>query len=573
MKKSMVSFFASVLLVGILAGCALPSLTPPEGDVQAVAPAAPSPSIEVTVGEMRAFPEKQAYIIDGSEHSFQVFTLSTEEAELAKKKKQDLSAEPEDELLYARLSDIAGALESELIFDNEAGEYFFRWRDGYVTFYPFKTEFEVVSSMAALPAETMPFSSEPNKRNPVSDDLYVPLEAALSALFPAQFYDYLEEKTYLMSASGAWEPDPGYNVPVLQYYTVSRAAGSRYREIERKCVRPEDFGEQLKYLKLNGYETLFFEDLENISEYNRPVILTFDEGYRDNYTTLFPLLKQYNMKAVMFICPANVDADGYLTSKQIKEMSLSGLVSVQPMGMNHRLLAEVQDEVIRAEISDSREYVIKLIGRSPVAFCYTEGIAPYLALDIVREDYVFGVKGENMHCYNTSDDRTQVYRFCVGRDTLLIKVTEFLEKSLGALSAPVTPAPSPQPKKANNPGEENGKGNPTDDIEYSPDEGFAPSGGGEDPSASGGGENPDQSGGGEGPDQSGGGEDPAPSGGGEGPDQSGGGEDPAPSGGGEDPAPSGGGEDPAPSGGGEDPVPSGGDAGAGGYDSSEAPSE
>lgn len=544
----MVSFFASVLLVGVLAGCALPSLTPPEGDVQAVAPAAPSPSIEVTMGEMRAFPEKQAYIIDGSEHSFQVFTLSTEEAELAKKKKQDLSAEPEDELLYARLSDIAGALESELIFDNEAGEYFFRWRDGYVTFYPFKTEFEVVSSMAALPAETMPFSSEPNKRNPVSDDLYVPLEAALSALFPAQFYDYLEEKTYLMSASGAWEPDPGYNVPVLQYYTVSRAAGSRYREIERKCVRPEDFEEQLKYLKLNGYETLFFEDLENISEYNRPVILTFDEGYRDNYTTLFPLLKQYNMKAVMFICPANVDADGYLTSKQIKEMSLSGLVSVQPMGMNHRLLAEVQDEVIRAEISDSREYVIKLIGRSPVAFCYTEGIAPSLALNIVREDYVFGVKGENMRCYNTSDDRTQVYRFYVGRDTLLFKVTEFLEKSLGAFSVPIT-APSPQPKKADYPGEVNGKWNPDDDIEYSPGEDIDPSGGGEDL------------------DPSDGGEDLGPSDGGEDLDPSGGGEDLDQSGGGEDPVPSGG-----DAGGGGDPLPSGGDAGAGGYDSSEAPS-
>lgn len=59
--------------------------------------------------------------------------------------------------------------------------------------------------------------------------------------------------------------------------------------------------QQLQYLWDNGYEPIFFSDLTHLEDYDKPVLLTFDDGYIGNYTELYPLLQEYNMKATIFI--------------------------------------------------------------------------------------------------------------------------------------------------------------------------------------------------------------------------------------------------------------------------------
>lgn len=71
-------------------------------------------------------------------------------------------------------------------------------------------------------------------------------------------------------------------------------------------VRPSELENHLQYLADNGYETIFFDDLSHLEDYEKPVILTFDDGYDDNYTELYPLLQKYQAKATIFVIPRDL---------------------------------------------------------------------------------------------------------------------------------------------------------------------------------------------------------------------------------------------------------------------------
>ena len=89
----------------------------------------------------------------------------------------------------------------------------------------------------------------------------------------------------------------GVRVPVLMYHAVGDDCWGE----ESLFVKPEELEKQLQYLSENGYETIFFEDLSHIEQYEKPVLLTFDDGYDDNAETLLPLLRKHGMKATIFL--------------------------------------------------------------------------------------------------------------------------------------------------------------------------------------------------------------------------------------------------------------------------------
>lgn len=94
----------------------------------------------------------------------------------------------------------------------------------------------------------------------------------------------------------------GVSVPVLMYHAVGDDCWGE----ESLFVKPEELEKQLQYLSENGYETIFFEDLSHIEQYEKPVILTFDDGYDDNAEKLLPLLRKYDMKATIFLIAGDV---------------------------------------------------------------------------------------------------------------------------------------------------------------------------------------------------------------------------------------------------------------------------
>ena len=75
----------------------------------------------------------------------------------------------------------------------------------------------------------------------------------------------------------------------------------KYAGVYDTHVTLENFEKQMKYIKDNGYETITFEDIANEEYKNRfnnkkYVVITFDDGYKDNLKNALPILKKYNLK-------------------------------------------------------------------------------------------------------------------------------------------------------------------------------------------------------------------------------------------------------------------------------------
>lgn len=126
-------------------------------------------------------------------------------------------------------------------------------------------------------------------------------------------------------------PTPNVNVPILMYHAVGDETWG-YSDL---FVRPSELENHLQYLADNGYETIFFDDLSHLEDYEKPVILTFDDGYDDNYTELYPLLQKYQAKATIFVIPRDLGKAHKMTAEQIQELAQSGLVSIQSHTWSH----------------------------------------------------------------------------------------------------------------------------------------------------------------------------------------------------------------------------------------------
>ena len=238
---------------------------------------------------------------------------------------------------------------------------------------------------------------------------YVPLEAILE--LPGIVSGAAEDGTlYFARQLTLSSPAENVNVPVLMYHAVSDDLWG-YWDL---FVSPQTIEEELLYLQENGFETIWFEDLSHVEDYEKPVILTFDDGYDDNYTELFPLLQKYNAKATIFVIPKAIGTPHKMTAEQIYELSQSGLVSIQSHTYSHGNLSTMDEEKLIFEMEESQKYLAALTGQVPYAVCYPEGTRSELSIEVAGRYYEYGLL-MNGQLYNTSDDPLRVKRFYVPR--------------------------------------------------------------------------------------------------------------------------------------------------------------
>ena len=228
------------------------------------------------------------------------------------------------------------------------------------------------STAATEPAETQPPETEA-VTEPVTE------EATESAT-------ETEDSVKVDVPVGSFEPE------ALMYHLILDEVFSIYDAL---FVRPSEFEAHLTLLDDLGYEYLFAEEWR-ITE-TPSVIITLDDGYEDNYTNMFPILKAHGAKATVFLVSNLVDTEGYLTSAQIKEMSDSGLVSFQCHTANHVDLAHLSAEGVREEFSESVRFIEALTGKPVRALAYPAGSFNDTVLSVVPEffDYCYTTKSPN----------------------------------------------------------------------------------------------------------------------------------------------------------------------------------
>lgn len=253
---------------------------------------------------------------------------------------------------------------------------------------------------------------------------YILFHQLVEALQYPIYTDSESGDLYITPACRPFEIPADVNVPVLMYHAVS----DNMWGINELFVSPSDMEEQLAYLVDNGYDPIWFEDLAYVEDYDKPVILTFDDGYDDNYSELYPLLQKYQVKATIFVIGNAPGTNHKMTEEEIKELSDSGLVSIQSHAYTHDYLNYMGEESLVWELGESQRVLARITGRVPYVLCYPSGGYSDLTLEVGERYYLFGLK-MNGGIYNTSDDPFLVSRYYVSRYTDIYSFASFLTEA------------------------------------------------------------------------------------------------------------------------------------------------
>ncbi len=162
------------------------------------------------------------------------------------------------------------------------------------------------------------------------------------------------------------------------YHYVRPEPGHGDRIGKDLSVTPTNFADQLNYLAKRHFTTMTMEELADVRAKRRalppnPIVLTFDDGYRDFYIHAWPLLREHGFKATSFIITNVVDQPHYLTWQMIDEMQRSGLIEFGSHTLDHRELPSLSDSAAKQEIEQSKQILESHLGHPVRSFCYPAG--------------------------------------------------------------------------------------------------------------------------------------------------------------------------------------------------------
>lgn len=214
-------------------------------------------------------------------------------------------------------------------------------------------------------------------------------------------------------------------VPILMYHYVEEPPPGADRFRRDLTVRPEALEAQLQYLAEAGYHTITLADLylyltqgQPLPE--KPIILTFDDGYRNAYTIVFPFLQKYGLVGTFFVLatPAHVGDPNYLDWAMMKEMADAGM-EVQGHGRDHVDLRGRSYEFLVYQILGIKEAVEYHTGHPVRFFCYPSGEYDRNTVAVVRSAGYWGAVTTQHGRVHTREDLFTLHRIRIrGSDTL-----------------------------------------------------------------------------------------------------------------------------------------------------------
>jgi peptidoglycan/xylan/chitin deacetylase (PgdA/CDA1 family) len=175
----------------------------------------------------------------------------------------------------------------------------------------------------------------------------------------------------------AWPQGKSVRVPLLMYHHVNGIVPHMDREERALTVPVGEFTSQLDWLKTAGAHVLTLSQVywlvvsgQPLPEH--PVVLTFDDGYEDNYRNVFPLLAQRGFVATFDVVSGTLDEPGHLTRIQVRALADSGN-EIASHTVSHPDLRTLQGARLVHEVKDSKQALEDIAGRQIWTFCYPCG--------------------------------------------------------------------------------------------------------------------------------------------------------------------------------------------------------
>jgi peptidoglycan/xylan/chitin deacetylase (PgdA/CDA1 family) len=181
---------------------------------------------------------------------------------------------------------------------------------------------------------------------------------------------------------------------ILSYHSIDNSGSSI-------SVAPNEFEDQMNFLYKRGYTTIRLWEYVNSIMMENPVppqgiVLTFDDGYKNNYEVMFPILKSFGFTATIFVVTGSMGKMDFwkkdrgipdlplLSWNEVKEMKKYGL-DFQPHSHSHPLLTNLTEDEIKAELINSKREIETRLDEKAEVFCYPYGKDDDKVIGILKE--------------------------------------------------------------------------------------------------------------------------------------------------------------------------------------------
>ena len=232
-------------------------------------------------------------------------------------------------------------------------------------------------SSSSVSCEMRYFYDGTHFRNNVGEMMCARMTGRTDLWLPDDFGTYVtadtpEEYFTDVLSPAALSPDEiSAQVPILMYHHLSEDVTNS------EMVSPEQFEAQIRALSEAGYTGVSFDELQayvlrGAPLPEKPVVITFDDGYESNYTLAYPILQKYGMKATIFAIGVSFGKDHYkdtdyaitphFGAAEAAEMAASGLISIQSHTYNMHQWPPYESG------SAVRENILPLPGESEEAY-------------------------------------------------------------------------------------------------------------------------------------------------------------------------------------------------------------
>lgn len=178
-------------------------------------------------------------------------------------------------------------------------------------------------------------------------------------------------------------------VPVLMYHRVApaaTAAGSPYPDL---TVTPETFESELAWMHRAGFHPIRLERVQRALVAGaplppRPVVITFDDGYVDDVTTIAPALRRYRWPATFFVITGRIGQAAFLTWPQILRLDREGM-DIGSHTVDHVPLPSLDPARRAYEVTESRRVLQEHLGHAVDWFAYPIGPFDAASEEAVRQ--------------------------------------------------------------------------------------------------------------------------------------------------------------------------------------------
>jgi len=210
--------------------------------------------------------------------------------------------------------------------------------------------------------------------------------------------------TVLQTSTPAWVYYPAgqIQVPILLYHRISESEPENRYE-----VSVENFRLQMEFLSKNGFTTITPVQFSKVILKGgdlplKPIIVTFDDGYRSVYEFAFPILKQYGLQGVVYVITGFMGTAPYMNADQLVELFANGW-EIGSHTVSHEDLVKNPAQA-NSQMTESKDYLENLLGIKTLTIAYPYGKANKITTNMAAKNGYFAGMGlgvSNKHSIET----------------------------------------------------------------------------------------------------------------------------------------------------------------------------